>query len=97
MKARVKQKIVRQQLDEISDELYAQFAHGIAYQTLATAFWVLHRDFGFGAERLKRLKDGIEDEFNLMEIGVFGKEYTTAEPVKWCKDHGIDFEESQYK
>lgn len=97
MKSRVQEKIVRQQLEEISDELYKQFAHSISYQTLATAFWVLHRDFGFGAERLKRLKDSIEDEFRMMETGVFGKKYTTTEPVKWCKSQGIDFDKSQFK
>lgn len=97
MKSHVANKIVRQELDLITDELYEKFAHGVGYQTLATAFRVLYRDFDFDAERLKTLKDAIEDEFNLMQTGVFGKDYGAMECVKWCKEIGIDFEESQFK
>lgn len=68
-----------------------------AYQSLGVAFRVLARDYGFGRRRLAKLKDLIEAEFKLMQIGVLGKEYNAHHVLNYLKEtYGIDFSESQY-
>ena len=58
---------------------------------------VLHREFGFGGERLRKLKDLTESEYMAMKTGVLGKPYSTNDCVKFLKEnYGIDFDESQY-
>lgn len=97
MKAHASRRAVRAELDRITDELYAEFAHGVGYQTLATVYCVLHREYGFDAEMLRQLNRNVEDEFHLMDMGVFGKEYNTSDCVKFCNECGIDFNTTQFK
>lgn len=79
------------------NERYDEIVHNAAYQALATAFLILSRDFGFGKQRLAKLKDSIENEFLTMSVGILGKDYNTSHVCEYLKEkYGIDFGESQY-
>lgn len=82
---------------ELRDKIQDKIERDIFEQTIATVFWVLHKNFGFGSERLKRLKDATEDEFVLMQQGILGNEYNPRYCQEWLKSIGIDLTKSQYK
>lgn len=85
--------VVEKDLEERQDAIIQDAVH----QALGVAFHILSRDFGFGRRRLKKLKDEIEAEFKLMQIGVLGKEYNAHHVLNYLKEtYGIDFSESQY-
>ncbi len=80
-------------INERRDEII----HNATYQSLATAFFILSRDFGFGKKRLVALKNSIENEFLTMSKGVLGMDYNASHICKHLKEkYGIDFGESQY-
>ena len=74
------------------DKVYDMWAQQCCYHALAVCYAVLHREFGFGAERLQRLTRGIDAELMLMEHGVLGKTYQESDIRKWLKSIGIEFE-----
>ena len=87
-------RIVRERENEIIDAVKTS----VMTQTLSVAFWILHREYGFGAKRLQRLKNQIEDEFVLMAKKPLGKEYTPLDIRAALKEqYGVDFSETQYK
>jgi len=69
----------------------------IMQQVLAVTFCILHRENGWGPERLNRLKNQIEDEFVLMHKKPMGREYNPLDLRAWLKEYGVDLEETQYK
>ena len=94
-----------QDLDRISKEAaqkevekyYDRFAAVITNETFAVVCKVLHEDFGFGKERLQKLKDHFEDEAKLIETGMMGKEYRADQVVEWLKHKfGIDLNKSKF-
>jgi hypothetical protein len=91
-------KAVRAETEKQLNEIYEKALCDAGYQMLATTMIVLHKSFGFGGERLRRLKDLTEEQFYFMQHGVLGQPYTSNDCVKYLKEHyGIDFSESQYK
>ena len=68
----------------------------IMQQVLATTFWVLHKEHGWGRDRLNRLKNGVEDAFVLMHKKPLGKEFSPLDLRAWLKEYGVDLEETQY-
>jgi hypothetical protein len=84
---------IREELSARTDEII----HNAAYQAMAVTFYILSRDYGFGKQRLANLKDAIEDEFYLMDIGILGKPYTTSHTINYLKDKfNIDFGVSKF-
>lgn len=84
---------IREELSARTDEII----HNAAYQAMAVTFYILSRDYGFGKQRLANLKDAIEDEFSLMDIGILGKPYTTSHTINYLKDKfNIDFGVSKF-
>lgn len=91
-------KAVTEEVERQTTEIYEKAMQDTAYQCFATMMIVLHREFGFGGERLRKLKDLTEAEFYAMEKGVLGKPYTANDCVRFLKEnYSIDFSESQYK
>ena len=89
--------IAQEELEKMRDEIYEKIEADCCYQAIAVTMWILHRDFGFGEERLKRLKNGIEDEYALMLEKPMGREYMPKDIMEWLKKrYGVDFDESQY-
>lgn len=84
-------KVARQEIDKV----YDAWAQKCCYHALAVCFAVLHRDYGFGAERLKRLRNGIDSELKLMESGFLGRKYDESDIRKWLLSIGIDFEKER--
>lgn len=79
-------------------EQYDNIVRSSVYNSLAVAFCVLARDHGFGRRRLASLKNAIENEFVLMDLGVLGRAYSSNDCCIHLKNkYGIDFNESQYK
>ena len=90
-------KIVQDEAKRQTTSIYEAAMQDSVYQALATMMYVLNRDFGFGGERLKKLKNLTEDEFMVMRTGICGKHYDANNCVKYLKEkYGIDFAESQY-
>jgi hypothetical protein len=86
-------KNVKQELDKQQDKIIRDSA----YQSFGVTFYILARDFGFDAEMLANLKDAIEDEFSLMQIGILGKEYNAYHTLNYLKEnYNIDFNESKF-
>lgn len=76
-------------------ERYDEITHNAAYQSMAVTFYILSRDFGFGKQRLAKLKDAIEDEFALMDVGILGRDYNANHVCAHLKEkYDIDFGES---
>lgn len=76
---------------------YDEITHNAAYQATATVFYVLTRDFGFDAEMLANLKNALEDEYSLMDIGILGKDYNASHVCRHLKEnYGVDFGESKF-
>lgn len=88
----VAERLVKEREDKIIDAVQTS----VMQQTLSVAFWILHRDFGWGKDRLTKLKNGIEDEFVLMHKKPLGKEYSPLDVREWLKSYGVDLEETQY-
>lgn len=94
--AEVKQ-IVRKEVEKELTARQDEIQREAAYQAMAVTFYILSRDFGFGKQRLASLKDAIEDEFALMDIGILGKEYNALHVFRHLKEkYGIDFNESKF-
>lgn len=90
--------IAREELNKIRDELYEMVEKDCVYQAIAVTMYELHKLYGFGPKRLKRLKNAIEDEYVLMMQKPLGKDYNPKDVMEWLKEHyQIDFEESQYE
>lgn len=89
------EKLARKVAQEEIDKCYDKWAQQCCYHALAVAFAVLHRDFGFGAERLKKLKRGIESELAIMEHGFLGKQYSESDIREWLLSIGIDLERGE--
>lgn len=91
------EKLCRAKVEEFLVENYEKIVKDGAFQMLAVAFVVLTKEFGFGAVRLKRLKDLIENEFILMKNRVCGRQYTSDDCKAFLKNkYNIDFEETCY-
>lgn len=91
------QTVAERLVKEREDEIIAAVQTSIMQQVLSVAFWILHRDFGYGPERLNKLKNAIEDEFVLMHKKPLGEDYSPLDVRAWLKNYGVDLEETQYK
>jgi len=90
----IAERLVKEREEAIIDAVQSS----IMQQVLATTFWILHRDFGWGTDRLNRLKNGVEDEFVLMHKKPMGREYSPLDLRRLLKEqYGVDLEETQYK
>lgn len=86
----------RQELNRIAietaerykDQMYDSVSKDCTYQALAVAFWTLHKKFGFGKQRLAKLKTEIEVMYYLEE----GEIRNVQKILK--DDFNIDFNES---
>ena len=89
----VAERLVREREEAIIEAVQTS----IMQQVLATTFWVLHREHGWGKDRLNRLKNQVEDEFVLMHKKPLGKEYSPLDLRELLKNkYGVDLEETQY-
>ena len=92
------EEVVKAEAKRHTEQIYAQAHQDVSYQVIAVLLCVLHREFGFGKERLTKVKNLTEHEFMAMRTGILGKSYTTNDCVKFLKEnYGIDFAESQYE
>ena len=91
------QAVAERLVKEREDEIIEAVQNSVMQQVLSVTFWVLHREYGFGKDRLNRLKNQIEDEYVLMHKKPMGKEYSPLDVRSWLKEYGVDLEETQYK
>jgi hypothetical protein len=82
------------EIEKERDKAYETVQNDVLRQVFAVCCLTLYHYFGFSKKRLRRFKEGFEDECNLMEQGIFGKTYTTRDCEKWLLDRmGIDLRE----
>lgn len=90
-------RIVQDEATKQTTQIYEKAMKDAVYQNMAVVFCVLHREYGFGGERLRKLKNSVEAEYMAMKLGVLGKKYDTDDCRDFLKEkYGIDFEESMY-
>lgn len=90
-------RIVQDEATKQTTQIYDKAMKDAVYQNMAVVFCVLHREYGFGGERLRKLKNSVEAEYMAMKLGVLGKTYDTDDCVKFLKEnYNIDFSESMY-
>lgn len=63
---RIAHETARETLEQVKDEMYQNIEKDCTYQALATVFWTLHKEFGFGRKRLAKLKREVEILYSLM-------------------------------
>ena len=85
---RESRKVAKEEIEKTWDD----WSQKCTYHGLAICFAVLHKEFGFGADRLKRLHNGVLSELHLLEHGFLGKKYDESDIRKWLLSIGIDFE-----
>lgn len=78
--------IVMAEIEKERDHAYRLCQDDILRQVFSVCCVVLHRDFGFGKQRLERFKDCFEAEGDLMKHGVLGRPYTTRDAEKWLSE-----------
>lgn len=100
-RAALRRELTRQteaRINERADEIQKEVEFSVATQMLAVTLWILHRDHGWGRERLNRLKNEIEDEFVLMHKGIMGKTYNPVDLREKLKtEYGVDFDRTRYE
>ena len=75
----------------------AEIEDSVARQMMAVVFTALHREFGWGAARLQRLKNATEDEFVLIRCAPLGRKYTALDLEQALKEQfGVDFTTTRY-
>lgn len=90
-------RIVQDEAKRQTTEIYEKAQQDTAYQCFAVMMCILNREFGFGRERLHKVKNLTEAEFMAMKTGVLGRSYGTNDCVKFLKEkYDIDFAKSQY-
>lgn len=68
--------------------MYDYIQKDLVAQLMATTLMCLHKDFGFGAEELKRVKDNTEALFMLMRgDGICGQKITTDDCIKYMTEN----------
>lgn len=78
--------ICKSEVEKYLNDSYAQIFNDGAYSAIATTFYILHRDFGFGTARLRKLKERIEEENKLMNVGILGRKYDANDLIKFLQD-----------
>lgn len=74
--------------DDKSSELYKAVSNDATAQVLAVMFTVLNKEFGFGKDRLLRVKDGTESMFKIMlSEGICGQDFNTQNCLDYIKDN----------
>lgn len=85
--------IIREEWDRKVDQVYADATRDAGNQILAVFFTALHKDFGFGKERLLRVKSSVENWFRLMNDDVFRDGFTPQDCLDYLKkEFGIDLD-----
>ena len=70
-----------------SSELYKAVSNDATAQVLAVMFTVLNKEFGFGKDRLLRVKDGTESMFKIMlSEGICGQDFDTQNCLDYIKE-----------
>lgn len=87
--------VVRSEFNKQLDNVYNEVKNDIAAQLMAVCCHALHSSFDFGAKRLRRFTDEVENLFEIMlNKGIFGKPFTTENCIEYMKNEfGIDFDE----
>ena len=90
--------ICKRETEKYLSEEYTKIYNDGAYASIATTFYLLSHDFGFGGRRLKKLKKLIEEENLLMNVGVLGKKYDALDVMEHLKTrYGIDLKASCFE
>ena len=92
-------KTVREEYDKYSEEIFESCKRDIIAQLMAVCMTELNKEFGFGADRLKKFKRGVESLLVMMDKGVlFQGEATTQTCIDYIRDKfGVDLDKHNNK
>lgn len=79
-------KQVKKEFDRLKGDVYDSVVKDVVPQFAAVCLCVLHREYGFGAKRMKRFLDSVNAEFEFMGYGVLGKDYSPQDCLNFLKD-----------
>lgn len=86
--------IIREEWDRKVDLVYKSATQDAGNQILAVLFTALHKDFGFGRERLIRVKKSMESYFKLMNDNVFQNGFSPQDCLDYIKkEFDIDLDQ----
>lgn len=73
--------------EEYERSVFEAVKNDIVAQLMAVVFTVLNKDFGFGKDRLMKVKKGTEELFKIMlNGGICGQEFNTQNCLDYMKD-----------
>lgn len=82
---------VEKEFDRLKGDVYDSVVKDVVPQFTAVCLCVLHREYGFGAKRMKRFLDKVNAEFEYMGYGVLGKNYSPQDCLNFLKEeYNID-------
>ena len=89
-------KYIEEEWELKRDLVYSEVKNDVANQILAVFFTALHKDFGFGKQRLLRVKESVESYFSLMQKGIFNKPFTPIDCLNYLREEfGIDIDKDE--
>lgn len=77
----------QKEIDNKIEQMYEQVKKDVARQVMATCLFELNKEFNFGEKRLLQFFNGVSSMFFLMNNGVMGKDFTTEDCIRHCKEY----------
>lgn len=79
-------KQVEKEFDRLKADVHDTVIKDVIPQFTAVCLCVLHKEYGFGAKRLRRFLGNVNAEFEFMEYGVLGKKYDPQDCLNFLKN-----------
>lgn len=87
-------KQVEKEFDRLKADVHDSVVKDVIPQFTAVCLCALHKEYGFGAKRLRRFLDAVNDEFKMMDCGILGKKYDPQACLDFLKnEYKIDVDE----
>lgn len=84
-------RLVEEEYLRLKDTVYENVIKDVIPQFMSVCMVILNRENGFGKKRLTRILDSVKSEFEIMNCGVFKKNYDPLDCLKFLKNkYGID-------
>lgn len=91
-------KQVAEEFDKLKDKVYENAIKDVIPQFTAVCMCILHREYGFGEKRLKHFLNSLNAEFEIMDCGVLGREYSPEDCLNFLKnEYKIDVDKELTK
>ncbi|MCM1225967.1 MAG: hypothetical protein NC320_00905 [Clostridium sp.] len=79
-------RLAKEEYLRLKDTVYENVIKDVIPQFMGVCMVILNRENGFGEKRLQRFLDSVTSEFEIMNRGVFGRNYDPLDCLKFLKD-----------